>query len=67
MYTYPEGDAFFRALSGEADVVLRGDECFGMKWPFGIPDERSALACIGLFPMSWHGIYRRLVGGDALG
>ena len=61
LYLYPEGDAIFRQLAEAADVALRGDECFGMKWPYGIPDEITALRCVEIFPLPWHGLYRRIL------
>ena len=65
LHLYPEGDAIFRQLAEEADVVLRGDECFGMKWPYGIPDEITALRCVEIFPFAWHGLYRRILHPEA--
>jgi len=65
LYNYPQGDGIFRSLAADLDVLVRGDECFGMKWPYGVPDERTALSCIGLFPFAWHAVLERVVQRDA--
>ncbi len=62
---YPEGDGVFRRLAADFDVLVRGDECFGMKWPFGIPNEHVAKACIGVYPFAWHSVFDRLFTPEA--
>jgi len=62
---YPEGDHVFERLSEDFDVLIRGDECFGMKWPYGVPNDRVARACIGVYPFGWHSIMERIVTPSA--
>lgn len=65
LYNYPEGDAVFRRIGDEFDVIIRGDESFGMRWPYPIPNDRIARACIALYPLRWHSIYEDILRGDA--
>lgn len=62
---YPEGDQNFQLLARDFAVLIRGDECFGMKWPYGVPDDHVARACIGVYPFAWHSIFDRLLTNDA--
>jgi asparagine synthetase B (glutamine-hydrolysing) len=65
LYNYPEGDAVFRRIGDSFDVIIRGDESFGMRWPYPIPDDRVARACIDLYPLHWHTLYEDVLRGDA--
>jgi asparagine synthetase B (glutamine-hydrolysing) len=65
LYNYPEGDAVFRRIGDAFDVIIRGDESFGMRWPYPIPDDRVARACIDLYPLRWHAIYEDVLRDGA--
>lgn len=65
LYNYPEGDVVFRRLGDQFDVIIRGDECFGMRWPYPIANDAVARTCIALHPLRWHSIYEDILRADA--